>query len=148
MPSRSDRSGTQRVKSDGGKQRFIMLLDTLPSLAEQLTGILNDNSIRVATTSGWKHAQELLVAGKIDLIICDLELADNGASRLFGEVKSQHLKLLPLLLFSRNVVTRPTAQFLSAGEQRDLLDRPFKNDQVLKVLARRLTGTGRPQLPY
>jgi DNA-binding NtrC family response regulator len=147
MPSRKERSETQRAKNDDGKQRFIMLLDTLPSLAGQLNGILNDNSIRVATTTRWKHALELSVAGKIDLIICDLELAEDGASRLFHEVKSRYPKLLPFLLFSRNVVSRPEAGFLSAGERRDLLDRPFKNDQVLKILTRRLSRTGTPQVP-
>ncbi len=148
MPSRKERSKTGRVSTDAGKQRRIMVLDALPHLAEQLNGILDDDSICVATTTGWKHALKLLVAGGIDLILCDLELADDGASRLFHEVKSHHPERLPHLLFSRNVVTRPEAGFLSAGERRDLLDRPFKNDQVLKILTRRLTRTSTPQDSY
>ncbi|GEM_PF-2241503 len=142
MPSNPDKSVRKRNQSDDGSGRFIMLLDSLPRLAEQLVDILDDNSIHVATTTRWRHALELSAAGKIDLIICDLELVDDGASRLFHAMKSDHPTLLPSLLFSRNVVTRPEASFLSAGERRDVLDRPFKNDQAIKILTRRLARVG------
>jgi DNA-binding NtrC family response regulator len=142
MPSNPDRSERKRNRSDDEQRRCIMLLDSLPRLAEQLADILDDSSICVATTTRWKHALELSVAGKIDLVICDLELVDDGASQLFHEVKSTHPNLLPSLLFSRNVMTRPEATFLNAGERRELLDRPFKNDQAIKILTRRLTRVG------
>lgn len=117
----------------------IMLVDTFPRLAEQLAGILNDASARIGSTPHWKRALELSAAGKVDLIICDIELPDDGASKMLREVKSNHPNLLHSILFTRNIVTRPETDFLDPAEKRELLDKPFKNDQVIKVLTRRLT---------
>lgn len=116
-----------------------MLVAPFPRLTEQLEGILNDTSVRVASTPHWKRALELSAAGKVDLIICDVELPDDGASKILLEVESNHPNLLQSILFTRNIVTRPEANFLNPAEKRELLDKPFKNDQVIKVLTRRLT---------
>lgn len=120
-------------------QRFIMLIDYQPTLSRQLADILGDSTISIASTPRWDRALELAAAGRIHLMICDLELPNQGAEKLFLEVKSNHPNFLQSLLFSRNIVSRPEADFLSRTEQREVLDKPFKNDQAQKILMRRLT---------
>ena len=80
------------------------------------------------------HAQILVIGQYLEQLA-----ADDGAKQLFHELKSNHPERLSSLLFSRNIFTRPNADFLTSGEKRELLDRPFKNDQALKIVTRRLT---------
>lgn len=118
---------------------YIMLIDSRPSLAPQLSAIIDDPSVTIVSTTHWDRALELAIAGRIDLMICDLDLPDQGAEKLFLKVKTDHSQLLSALIFSRNTFSCPDTDFLSPAETRDLLEKPYKNDQAQNLLLRRMT---------
>ena len=120
------------------QQSYIMLIDSQPELGRQLAAILDDTSVAVVTTTDWRRALDLAVGGKIQLMVCDIELPGNGAEELLSEIRKNHPRLLPWVLFSRSLMSRHDARFLRPLEKREILDKPFKNDQAEKILLRRL----------
>ncbi|HAV64077.1 MAG TPA: hypothetical protein DCY13_17135, partial [Verrucomicrobiales bacterium] len=67
--------------------RYIMLVDSQAALAPLLSTMLDDDSLQVVSTTDWRRAQEMLIAGKVHLLICDLDLPQDGAAKLHAAVR-------------------------------------------------------------
>ena len=124
----------------------VMLVDSHPVLGEQLKSILDEPNTKVIATTDWRRALKLLLEGRIELAVCDVDLPNEGARQIHATIKAENPTRLSRVVFARNTITRPDVDFLCKVERRDLLDKPFNHDQVRSVLLKRLYRSTRPMV--
>lgn len=142
--SATEHHGSENVASE---RRTILLLDRQPSLARSLEIILDDASITVLTSTDWICAKNHLTARAVRLVICDLDLPGNATGRLLLALREENPASLANVVLSRNEFSSAENDPLGRRLDRDVLWKPFRHEQVLTVVLRRL-GVAAPRLAH
>jgi len=110
----------------------ILVLDDDPDICAMLKMVLDYHGYIATDAEDEKKANEILSAGRVDLIIMDMLLSGTDGTDICSRLKKDHLtSSIPILMFSAHPNARATC--LAAGAD-DFISKPFEmNDMMERI---------------
>ena len=118
----------------------VLLVDDDPLQLEMSSGLLQTKGITTHTTTAPHQVTELLLSGKYDLLLTDIQMPGMDGFELVKQIRNSEdtkLRNIPVIALSANS-EKKESDYLNAGFTA-YLGKPFTSESLLKLLAD-LTG--------
>ncbi len=124
-------------------QARILIIDNDESVRARLVATLGDQGWEVEDAASGAEAVDLLHGGSFDVILLDLSLPDMSGVQVLGLIKEQD-PLVPVVILTayRETDTAVLAMKLNAF---DYVNKPVRDDRVLRVVRKALADSARVQ---
>lgn len=117
----------------------ILIIEDDSSLRENLTLLLSIQNYATVVAETGEKGIELIQSTKPDLIICDIMLPDIDGYEVLSRIsKISELKLIPFIFLTAKAEMADLRIGMNLGAD-DYLTKPFKKEELLKVIETRLS---------
>jgi len=126
------------------KDIFVMVLDDEPIVGERLKPLLEKKGVQVETFTESQKALERLEEKKFHVLVTDLKMSGPSGMDVLRYLKDHHLDTRAIVITGYATIERAReAQYLNAK----FVTKPFKLDQIAKLVARAAKKSGGEQDP-
>ena len=124
----------------------VMVVDDEKVIREGLRRLLSLEGYRVLTAENGREALDLVRAGCVEVVLCDLKMPVMGAVEVLEEVRRTHADL-PVIIVTGQGSMDNAIECMKMGAY-DFVTKPFRTDfllSVIKCAIERLPPPPRPQ---
>lgn len=127
-----------------GKNIFVMILDDEPIVGERLKPVLEKKGFQVETFTESQKALERLGEKKFHVLVTDLRMSEPDGMDVLRFLRDHHPDTQAIVITGYATIERAReAQYLNA----EFVPKPFKLDQIAKLVARAAKKSGMEQGP-
>ena len=116
----------------------VLVVDDEPEIGLMLQEVLERDGHRVAVAASGAEALTLLAAGRFDLVLSDLRMADGNGVELYQAIGTRHPELAQRFLAMTGDTLGSIRDSLPAEMRAGLIDKPIDLVALRRALAERL----------
>ncbi|MHB8369689.1 MAG: response regulator [Leptospirales bacterium] len=139
MTSGAERKHNIRLVSGGeSDKKAILVVEDDEVALDLLAEILRRSHFHVWTAASVHAAVDLLKKTRVDLVLSDIRMPDQGGMDLLRHIRESHSEI-PVVLLSAFGDEHLWVEALSAGAV-DLIPKPFRKQEIIDVINKTLAG--------
>jgi PAS domain S-box-containing protein len=112
----------------------ILLIDDEPSMQQALRRLLQRNGHDITTAANGQEGLAALETRSYEVILCDMRMPDLDGPGFYRELERRHAHLVSRVIFLTGDVLSPEAQAFFAQVNCPRLEKPFKAQEVRRVI--------------
>jgi PAS domain S-box-containing protein len=122
------------LKPVQGQGRTILLIDDEPAMQRALRRLLQRNGYDITTAANGLEGLAALKERSYEVILCDMRMPDLDGAGFYRELERCYPHLLSHVIFLTGDVLGPEAQAFFAQVDNPQLEKPFKAQDVRRVI--------------
>jgi len=137
-PSIVDTAFTTRPAAGATPLTRVMVIDDEPSIGVLLREALAVEHYQPECFTSAREALRRLDEASFDVILCDINMPEMNGKEFFRQLEQRKPKLAARVVFATGDLLSDHPDLFHAGHRHDVLPKPFKLDQLLHAIERKL----------